>query len=149
MEIILTKDVAKLGSANDVVKVKNGYATNYLIPQGFAMQATTPALKQRAETLKQRAHKEEKIKQEAQDMAQRLTGIVLTIYTKVGATGKIYGSVNTLQIADQLKKQGFDVDRKQISINEELVKEIGTYEAEIKLHRDVKATFSFEVKAEE
>jgi large subunit ribosomal protein L9 len=148
MEIILKQDVAKLGSAGDVVKVKNGYAANYLIPQGYAFRATESALKQRAETLKQRAFKEAKIRQAADDMAQRLNGVTLTIYTKVGTTGKIFGSVNTLQLADELKRQGYDIDRKQISISEEQVKEVGKYEASIKLHRDVKVTIEFEVKSE-
>jgi large subunit ribosomal protein L9 len=149
MEIILKQDVAKLGSAGDVTKVKNGYATNYLIPQGFAVQATASALKQHAETIRQRTFKEAKIKQAAIDMAQRLDGTALTIFTKVGTTGKIYGSVNTLQLADELKKQGFDIDRKQIAISDEQVKEVGSYDAEIKLHREVKVKIKFEVKPEE
>ncbi|GHT81573.1 50S ribosomal protein L9 [Bacteroidia bacterium] len=149
MEIILKQDVAKLGNAGDVVKVKNGYASNYLVPQGYATLATASALKQHTETQKQRAFKEAKIKLSADELAQKLSGISLTIATKVGSTGKIYGSVNTLQLADALKHKGFDVDRKQITIDEEQVKEVGKYNAELKLHRDVKVKIEFEVVAEE
>jgi large subunit ribosomal protein L9 len=149
MEIILKRDVAKLGSTGDVVKVKNGYASNYLIPQGCAVQATVSALKQHNETIKQRAFKEAKIVETARDTAQKLDGLLLTIATKVGSTGKIYGSVSTLHIAESLKQKGFDIDRRQITIKEEQVKEVGKYNAEVKLHRDVNVKIEFEVVSDE
>ena len=149
MEIILKRDVAKLGSTGEVVKVKNGYASNYLIPQGMAVQATESALKQRSENQKQRAFKEAKIKQAAQEIAQMLNGIRLDILTKVSSTGKIYGSVNTLQIAEALKLKGFNIDRKQIAINEEQIKEVGKYDADIKLHSEVRVKIEFEVLPED
>jgi large subunit ribosomal protein L9 len=148
MEIILKQDIASLGYKDDIVTVKDGYARNYLIPQGFAINATTSAKKQHAEILKQRAHKEEKIREVAQEMASKLKDVSLTIGAKTSSKGKIFGSVNTIQISEALKEKGFDIDRKSISIKEELIKEIGHYTATIKLHKEVKVEVPFEIVAE-
>ena len=148
MEIILKQDIPTLGHKDDLVTVKNGYARNYLIPQGFAIAATESAKKVNAENIKQRAHKEEKIKADAEVYAKKLEGLNLTIGAKTSTTGKIFGSVNTIQIAESLIEKGFDIDRKNITIKEEHIKEVGTYTAEIKLHRDVRVSIQFEVVAE-
>jgi large subunit ribosomal protein L9 len=148
MEIILKQDIPNLGHKDDVVAVKTGYARNYLIPQGFAIAATVSAKKVHAENIKQRAHKEEKIKADAETFGKKLEGVKLTIGAKTSTTGKIFGSVNTIQIAESLVEKGFEIDRKNISIKDEHIKETGTYTAEIKLHRDVKVTIEFEVIAE-
>jgi len=148
MEIILKQDIPNLGHKDDLVTVKNGYARNYLIPQGFATAATDSAKKVHAENIKQRAHKEAKIKEDAEKFAKKLDGLTLTIGAKTSSTGKIFGSVNTIQIAESLAEKGFDIDRKNISIKDDAVKEVGTYSAEIKLHRDVKVSIQFEVVAE-
>ncbi len=148
MEIILKQDVDNLGYKDDVVKVRDGYAVNYLIPKGYAVQATVSAKKVHAENLKQRTHKLEKMKNDAQAIANKLEGKQLVIGAKTSSTGKIFGSVNTIQIAEALEKQGLEIDRKKISIKEEPVKEIGTYTAVFKLHRDVKFELRFEVVSE-
>ncbi len=149
MEIILKQDVANLGYKDDQVKVKNGYARNYLIPQGFAIMASETNKKIHAENLKQRAFKLEKIKNEAEIMAKALENVLVKIGAKAGTSGKIYGSVNSIQIAEALKEQyNYDIDRKKISIEGESVKEIGTYKAKINLHKEIKAEISFEVFAE-
>lgn len=147
MEIILKEDIIGLGYKNDIVDVKSGYGRNYLIPTGKAVIASDSAKKMLAEDLKQRAHKLEKIKNEAQALADKLAGVALTIPTKVSATGVIYGSVNSLQIADELKKLGFDIDRKIIVVKD--VKEVGSYHATVKLHKEVSVEIPFEVVAEE
>lgn len=146
MEIILKQTVAKLGHKDDIVKVKNGYATNYLIPQGFAVVATEPAKKQLAEDLKQRAHKLTKLKADAEALAAQINGVTLTIGAKASTTGKIFGSVTTIQLAEALAQKGIEVDRKQIALD--AVKELGTYKATVVLHREVSAEFTFEVVAE-
>jgi len=148
MEIILKQDVQNLGNKDEIVKVKNGYARNYLIPNGLAITATESAKKILAENIKQRAHKEAKIKADAEVIAKKLEGVKLTIGAKTSSTGKIFGSVNTIQIAEALTQKGFDIDRKIISIQDDQVKEVGTYQAEIKLHREVKVKIEFEVIAE-
>lgn len=148
MEIILKQDVANLGHKDDIVNVKNGYGRNYLIPNGMAVAATESAKKVNAENIKQRAHKEAKIKADAEVIAKKLEGIKLTIGAKTSSTGKIFGSVNTIQIAESLQEKGFEIDRKNISIKEDQVKEVGSYTAEIKLHREVKVSIGFEVVAE-
>ncbi len=148
MEVILTKNVDKLGYKDDVVTVKPGYGRNFLIPQGYAILATTSSLKSHAEKLKQRAHKESKILAEAEAIATKLEGLTLKIGTKAGENGKIFGSVNTIQLAEALKAEGFDIDRKSLKIKEEPIKEVGTYEAEANLHKGVKPTFKFEVVGE-
>ena len=147
MKIILKEDIANLGYKDDVVEVKSGYGRNYLIPQGKAIIASPAALKQLAETLKQRAHKLAKIKADAEAKAASLEGVVLTISAKTSATGAIYGSVNNIQIAEALATLGHEVDRKIIYIKE-AVKEVGSYTATIKLHKEVSVEISFEVVAE-
>jgi large subunit ribosomal protein L9 len=121
MEIILKQDIPNLGHKDDVIAVKNGYARNYLIPQGFAIAATVSAKKVHAENIKQRAHKEEKIKADAEAFGKKLEGVKLTIGAKTSTTGKIFGSVNTIQIAESLVEKGFEIDRKNISIKGERV----------------------------
>ncbi len=148
MEIILKQDISNLGHKDDLLTVKNGYGRNYLIPKGYAIAATESAKKVHAENIKQRAHKEEKIKADAEEIAKKLEGTKLTLGAKTSSTGKIFGSVNTIQIAEMLTEKGFDIDRKKISIKEDAIKEVGSYTAEIKLHRDVKVEIEFEVKAE-
>ena len=149
MDIILKQDIANLGYKNDIVTVKPGYGRNYLIPNGLAILATERNRKMLAEEIRQQAHKEEKIKNEALEKAKALEGLKLTIGAKAAATGKIFGSVNTIQIANAIKEAcGIEVDRKQIVLNEETVKELGTYKAKIKLHKDVQAEIEFDVVAE-
>lgn len=147
MEIILKEDVANLGHKDDIVKVKPGYGRNYLIPQGMAVLATASARKVHAENQRQRAHKEEKMRQEAAAVATQLEGKKLTIGAKASSTGKIFGSVNNIQIAEALEKDGFKIERKNIVIKD-TVKELGSYTATVKLHRDVKVSIGFEVVAE-
>ena len=148
MKIILTQDMEKLGLKNDILTVKTGYARNYLIPKGYALQATDSAVKIHTENLKQRAHKEEKIKGEAEKLAAKLAAVRLVIGAKVSTAGKIFGSVNTIQLAEALNEKGFEIDRKNIILGEDAIKEIGSYKAVIKLHRDVKVDINFEVVAE-
>jgi large subunit ribosomal protein L9 len=149
MDIILKKDVTNLGYANDIVTVKSGYARNYLIPNGFAIVANERNKKVLEENLKQKAFKEEKIRTEASDRAKLLDGLELKIGAKAASSGKIFGSVNDIQLADAIKEQhNFDVDRKTIKINADAVKEVGTYNATITLYKDIKAEISFEVIAE-
>jgi large subunit ribosomal protein L9 len=148
MEIILLQDVNKLGQKDDIVHVKDGYGSNFLIPRGFAIAATPSAKKMHAENLKQRAHKEEKIKVTAQETASKLADVSLVIGAKTSSSGKIFGSVNTIQIAEALKEKGFEIDRKSITLPEDQIKEVGKYKAVIKLHRDVKVEVGFEIVAE-
>lgn len=148
MEIILKKDVENLGHKNEIVTVKDGYANNYLIPKGMAIMATPSARKMYEEIARQRAHKEEKEKEKAEELAKKVEGLNLVIGAKTSSKGKIFGSVNTLQIAEELSKQGIEVDRKNIEIKDEPIKEVGTYTATIKLHRDVSREITFEVKGE-
>jgi large subunit ribosomal protein L9 len=148
MEIILKQDVNNVGSKDDLVVVKNGYARNFLIPQGLAIIASSSAKKVLAENVKQRAHKEAKIKAEAETLSAKIDGLKLIIGAKTSSTGKIFGSVNTIQIAEALKEKGFEIDRKRISIREEQIKEVGTYKAKIKLHKEVHAEIEFEVVSE-
>ena len=148
MEVILKENIEKLGAKDEIVKVKPGYARNYLIPRGYATLATVPARKMHAENLRQRSHKETKILSEAQAIAEKMNLLELRIGTKASETGKIFGSINTIQIAEALAKSGFQIDRKSISINEEHIKMLGNYQARVKLHKDVTAEFKFEVVAE-
>jgi large subunit ribosomal protein L9 len=148
MEIILKEDVANLGHKNDIVTVRPGYGRNYLIPRGIATLATESAKKVFAENKKQQAHKEKKVRNEALERAKQLEGKKVTIGAKTSSTGKIFGSVNNIQIAEALEKDGFSIERKNISIGNEPVKEVGSYKAEIKLHRDVKVEIDFEVVSE-
>jgi len=148
MKIILRQDIEKLGQKNDILTVKTGYARNYLIPKGLAVQATDSALKIHNENLKQRAHKEEKIRGEAEKLAQKLAGVKLVIGAKVSSAGKIFGSVNTIQLAEALNSKGYEIDRRNILLGEDAIKEVGSYKAVVKLHRDVKVDLEFEVVAE-
>ena len=148
MEIILKKNVDKLGYRDEVVTVKNGYGRNFLIPQGYALLATPSNKKAHEEMLKQRAHKESKILAEAEELAAKLADVTVKIATKVGENGKIFGSVNTVQLADALRVAGYDVDRKSLKIKDEPIREVGTFEAEVNLHKGVKPTIKFEVVSE-
>jgi large subunit ribosomal protein L9 len=148
MKIILTQDMEKLGLKNDILTVKTGYARNFLIPKGYAVQATGSAVKIHNENLKQRAHKEEKIRKEAEKLAAKLAALKLVIGAKVSSAGKIFGSVNTIQLAEALNEKGFEIDRKNIILGEETIKEVGNYKAVVKLHRDVRVDIDFEVIAE-
>lgn len=145
MELILKKDVEKVGFKDDIVTVKDGYGRNFLIPHGYAVLASPSAKKAHEETLRQRSHKQEKIKAEATSNAEKLAGATIKVGAKVGENGKIFGSVSTVQVADALKKLGFDIDRKSISIKNEPIKEVGTYNATVILHKEVSQEISFEV----
>jgi len=147
MELILKQDIKNLGEKDDVVNVKPGYGRNFLIPQGFATMATISAKKVLAENLKQAAFKQDKIKKDADAIATRLEGVKLSIGAKAGESGKIFGSVNTIQVADALKKEGFDVDRRRITFETE-PKFVGEYIANLNLHKEVKVQVPFEVVAE-
>ncbi|MBQ2075467.1 MAG: 50S ribosomal protein L9 [Muribaculaceae bacterium] len=146
MKIILKEDVTNLGYKDDVVEVKNGYARNYLIPKGKAIMASPSALKVLAENLRQRAHKIAKIKADAEAVAETLKGIELTIATKTGSNGTIYGSVGSIQIAEELAKLGHEVDRKIIKVAN--VKELGHYTATVQLHKEVAVEIPFKVISE-
>lgn len=147
MDVILKEDVANLGLKDDIVTVKDGYGRNYLIPRGYAILATESARKVHAENQRQRAHKEAKLRDEAVALAEKIDGIKLTIGAKTSSTGKIFGSVNNIQLAEMLEAEGHTIDRKNITINDQ-VKEVGTYSAVVKLYRDVTATIEFEVVSE-
>jgi len=147
MDIILKQDVKNLGEKDDVVKVKAGYGRNFLIPKGFGQLATPSARKVLAENLKQAQFKQDKIRKDADQVATRLEGVKLTIGAKAGESGKIFGAINTIQVADALKKQGFEVDRRRITFNEE-PKFTGEYTAILNLHKEVKVQVPFEVVAE-
>ena len=146
MEIILKKDVANLGHADDIVNVKTGYAVNYLIPQGFAIMATASAKKVHAENLRQRAHKIAKFVGDAEALAAKLAETTVQVAVKVSESGKIYGSVTAAQLAEALAAVGIEVDKKDITV--EAAKELGTYEATVKCYKDVKGTFKYEIVAE-
>ncbi|MDX1283639.1 MAG: 50S ribosomal protein L9 [Draconibacterium sp.] len=148
MEIILTQDVERLGAKDDVVTVKDGYARNFLIPQKKAIAATESAKKVLAENIKQRAYKEAKMKEEATKVADQIVNKKIKIGAKTSSSGKIFGSVNTIQLAEAINKKGFEIDRKQITIPEDSIKEVGTHTAKIKLHKEVVVEIEFEVVAE-
>ena len=149
MEVILKQDIANLGYKDDIVTVKNGYGRNYLIPQGFAILATGTNKKVVAENKKQKSYKEEKIRNEAMTIAKTLETLTLKIGAKAGTSGKIFGSVNAIQIAHALKEQfNFDFDRKNIEVDGDSIKELGSYKAKVKLHKEISAEVSFEVFAE-
>jgi large subunit ribosomal protein L9 len=149
MEVILKQDVPNLGYANDKVNVKPGYARNFLIAKGLAITATETNKKILAETMKQRAFKEEKIFKSAEELAKALGNVTVRIGAKAAESGKIFGSVNALQIAQALKDQfNFEVDRKRIHVDHEHIKELGTYKAKVTLHKDLQVEIKFEVFAE-
>ncbi|HKM44132.1 MAG TPA: 50S ribosomal protein L9 [Dysgonamonadaceae bacterium] len=147
MEVILKEDILTLGYKDDLVNVKEGYARNFLIPQGKAIIASPSAKKVLAENLKQRAHKIEQVKNDAQAIADKMEGTTLSIGAKTSSTGTIFGSVTNIQIAEELAKKGFDVDRKLIIIKDQ-VKEVGSYTATVKLHKEVTIEIPFEVVSE-
>ena len=147
MKLILKEDIANLGYKDDVVEVKSGYGRNYLIPQQKAVIATPSALKMLAENQKQRAHKLAKIKADAEAAAAALEGVTLTIGAKTSSTGTIFGSVNSIQIAEALEKLGHTVDHKLIYLKD-AVKEVGSYKATIKFHKEVSVEIPFEVVSE-
>ncbi|MFY9115883.1 MAG: 50S ribosomal protein L9 [Bacteroidales bacterium] len=150
MEIILKQDVPNLGDKDDIVQVRNGYATNYLIPKGMAIMATPSAKKIHEENLRQRAHKEAKVREEAQALAAKLEGLRVTITTKVSATGKVFGSVNNIQVAETIAAQGMEVDRRNITFpGKDSLKEVGVHQAVVKIYRDISATIEVEVTGEE
>jgi large subunit ribosomal protein L9 len=149
MEIILKKDVTDLGYAHDVVTVKDGFARNFLIPQGQAVMATEPNKKINAEDLRQKSFKAQKTRKEAELVAQSLENITVKIGAKAAETGKIYGSVNAIQIADALRDQfKIDIDRKKIHVDGDSIKETGSYTASIRLHKELQVNINFEVIAE-
>ena len=148
MNIILKQDMPNLGHKDDIIAVKDGYARNYLIPKGFAINATAQAQKVHAEILRQRAHKEEQLKEAALKLSEDLKKVSLSIGAKTSTKGKIFGSVNTIQIAEALTEKGFEVERKNISIKEDLIKEIGSYSATVKLHKEVLVDIPFEIVSE-
>jgi large subunit ribosomal protein L9 len=146
MQIILTKDVDKLGYANDIVEVKPGYANNFLIPQGMAKVATPTARKILAENLKQRAHKDAKIQADAQALADKIANLPLVFKMKASENGKIFGSVTSQMIADAMAEKGVEIDRKNVTV--EAFKTLGAYTAEVRLHKHVKGTINFTVEPE-
>ena len=148
MDIILKQDIPSLGHKDDIITVKDGYARNYLIPKGLAINATASVKKMHQEILNQRSHKEEQIRNEAEAIADKMKDIKLTIGAKTSTKGKIFGSVNTIQLAESLKEEGFEIDRKDITIKEELIKEVGSYTATVKLHKEVIVEIPFEIIAE-
>ena len=148
MEIILKKDHKGLGYKNDIVKVKNGYGRNFLIPQGVAVLATESNKKMQAEEIKQSSFKEQKLRNEATAMAAKFSDVTVKVGAKAGESGKIFGSVTNIQLADALKKAGYEVERKNIEMNEEAIKALGTYTAKVRLFKEITATINFEVVAE-
>ena len=145
MELILKQDVQNLGFKDDIVTVKNGYGRNYLIPQGFAVLATSSAKKVLAENLKQKAHKEAKIVADAKSLAEALKALEIKISAKAGGE-KLFGSVNNIDIAEQMEKAGHSIDRKFITSG--IIKRTGKYSATVRLHRDVIVDLPFEIVAE-
>jgi large subunit ribosomal protein L9 len=148
MKIILKEDVANLGHRDDIVIVKDGYGRNYLIPTGMAILATPSAQKIHQENLKQRAHKEDQLRKQATEIAKMLENKELIIGAKTSSSGKIFGSVNTIQIAEAISKKGFDIDRKNITIHGDAIKEVGVYKATVKVYKDIKVDMEFTVVSE-
>lgn len=148
MKIILKQDMNNLGHKDDVIVVKDGYALNYLIPKGIAIAATKSALKMHEENQRQRAHKIEKLRNEAQELANKISETKVRIAAKASSAGKIFGSVNNIMLAEALENKGITVDRKNINVGDS-AKEIGTYKANVKLYKDITAELEYEVYAEE
>ena len=148
MEVILKQDLKGLGYKNDIVKVKNGYGRNFLIPQRIAVLATESNKKMQAEEIKQSSFKEQKLRNEATAMAAKFADVTVKVGAKAGESGKIFGSVTNIQLAEALKKAGYDVERKNIEMNEESIKALGTYSAKVRLFKEISATINFEVIAE-
>jgi large subunit ribosomal protein L9 len=147
MEILLKKDVDRLGSKDEIVTVKNGFGRNYLIPKGMAILATESVKKMNSETLKQRAHKFNQLKDEALKILDKLSKKTFEVPVKVGENGKIFGSISNIQLADALVKAGFKIERKDITLPANNIKEVGKFEAEVILHKDVKGKINFEIVA--
>ena len=146
MEIILKQDVANLGHKDDIVKVRNGYAVNYLIPQGMAILATESAKKVLAENIRQRAHKEAKIREEASALAAKINGITVKVTAKMSSKGKIFGAVGNIQIAEAIAALGVEVDRRNVAIaGMDNIKEAGIYDVTVKFYKDIKAELKVEV----
>src|ERR1700741_717620 len=145
MEIILKQDVKGLGYKDDVVKVKHGYGRNFLLPQGIAIIANQSNKKAQTEIIKQRAFKEEKLRKEAAANAEKLAALTITVGAKAGENGKIFGSVSNIQLAEALKKAGYEVERKNIEFTEEHIKALGTYTAKVRLFKEISANVNFEV----
>ncbi len=148
MDIILREDVKNVGNKNDIVSVKNGFARNFLIPNGKAIVATESARKVVAEVVRQQSHKAAKAKEAAQDIVDNLNKLTVKIGAKAGESGKIFGSVNNIQLAEAIQAAGYDVERKQITLSNDTIKELGSYEAKVKVYKDVFATVKFDVVAE-
>jgi large subunit ribosomal protein L9 len=147
MEILLKKDVERLGSKDEIVTVKNGFGRNYLIPKGMAILATESVKKMNSETLKQRAHKYNQLKDEALKILDKLSKKTFEVPAKVGENGKIFGSISNIQLADAFDKAGFKIERKNITLPANNIKEVGKFEAEVILHKDVKGKINFEIVA--
>jgi large subunit ribosomal protein L9 len=148
MEIILKQDVKGLGYKNDIVKVRPGYGRNFLIPRGIAVVANDTNRKIQSENIKQSAYKEEKLRKDAQATLEKLNGVTVKVGAKAGESGKIFGSVSNIQVAEALKNAGFDVERKNIELKEDNIKNLGTYSAKIRLFKEITATVNFEVVSE-
>ena len=148
MEVILKQDIKGLGYKNDMVTVRNGYGRNFLLPQGMAILATDSARKMHTELVKQTAFKEEKLRKEATANAEKLATVSIKVGAKAGESGKIFGSVTTIQIADALQKAGYNIERKNLEINGDSIKQVGTYSAKVRLFKEITATVNFEVVAE-
>ena len=148
MDVILKQDVERLGAKNDIVTVKTGYARNYLIPQGFAIAATDSARKVVAETIRQQSHKALKALEDAKAVAEKMAGVSVKIGAKAGESGKIFGSVNNIQVAEALAAAGYEVERKNIELGTDTIRDLGSYTAKVKLHKEVVAEIAFEVVAE-
>lgn len=149
MEVILKKDMPNLGHKDDLVDVKDGYGRNFLIPKGYATLATKSAKKMHEEIMRQRAHKIEKLREDAEAQAEKIKDVKIRIPAKTSSTGKIFGSVNTIMLAEALQKENYPIDRKNINILSDGIKEVGTYKAEIKFYKDISAEIEFEVFKEE
>ena len=148
MDVILKQDVERLGAKNDIVTVKNGYARNFLIPKGFAVAATESARKVVAETIRQQSHKALKAMEDAKALAEKMNGLTVKIGAKAGESGKIFGSVNNIQVAEALAAAGHVVERKNIDLGTDTIRDLGSYTATVKLHKEVTAEVTFEVVAE-
>ena len=148
MNIILKQDVELLGSKFDVVTVKDGYARNFLIPQGLAVAATASNMKVNDEVIRQQAHKAAKAKEAAEAIASKLEGLNLKLGAKAGESGKIFGSVNNIQVSEALAAAGYEVERKNIDLGADTIRDLGSYTAKVKLHKEVFAEVTFEVVAE-
>ena len=145
MEVLLKKDINRLGNKDEIITVKNGFGRNYLIPKGIAVLATESVKKMHAETLKQRAHKDNQLKEEASKIYEKMAKKTFQVPVKVGENGKIFGSITNIQLADSLEKAGFKIDRKNITLQGGNLKSVGKFEAEVVLHKEVKGKISFEI----